>query len=156
LGLSISPAEVKEPPDFNISPIRAVFANELVSSENTQKAVGRRLFAHLIATTRDGRKGEEDIEKKTYTDVKCFCVTYLREVLGVNIRGDAHTIPANSKPIKGGVVLLNTSDGSGHAALIVDFTPEGYRVKESNWKKCQPGTRVIPYNDPLIRGFYVG
>ena len=86
-------------------------------------------------------------------DVRCFCVTFIREKYGVNIKGDANTIKPNSSPREGGVVLTRYN-GISHVSYIEKFTQEGYLVTESNFKECQITSRVIPYNYPFIVGFY--
>jgi hypothetical protein len=60
-----------------------------------------------------------------------------------------------------GDVLL-TTEGPGHAALIIGFqgwqdmgtylAPQYIVVQETNYVKCTPGTRLIHWNDPEIRG----
>ena len=98
-------------------------------------------------------------------DARCFCVLWLREVRGIDIRGDAWTLKP-SKPLKmatEGDVLL-TTEGPGHAAEIIgfeglirvgDFThPAFIRVIEANYSRCKVGTRLIPWNSPEIKGIY--
>lgn len=96
--------------------------------------------------------------------VACRCVQWLREVRGIEIKGDAWTIPAESlKMADVGHVLL-TTEGPGHAAEIIGFRgevqesgyihPEYIEVIESNYTRCKVGTRLIPWNSPVIRGVY--
>lgn len=91
---------------------------------------------------------------------------FLREKMGIDIRGDAWKQVPNRllRHAEIGDVLLFDYGGWGkdHAALIVGF--EGWRVEgtaivptsiiiaESNYVRCKPGTRSIPWNDPTIRG----
>ena len=83
--------------------------------------------------------------------VECYCVTYLRERLGVNIRGDASTIiPNTDKPIIGGVVLFKYD----HASRIKLILLDRLIVEESNYEKCTPTERVIMKEDKDIRGYY--
>jgi len=83
--------------------------------------------------------------------IECYCVTYLRERLGVNIRGDADSIRPNvDHPISEGVVLFNY----GHAAKIKYVMGDRLLIQESNFKKCTPTERVVMLDDPAIRGFY--
>lgn len=95
--------------------------------------------------------------------VECYCVMYLRERLGVEIRGDAWKQIPNKTIMEAaeGDVLL-TSEGGGHAALIVGFEGEqdlGYAiapqyilVQEANYTRCKAGMRRIPWGSPAIRG----
>jgi len=82
-----------------------------------------------------------------------FCVRYLREVLGVNIKGDAKDIIPNSPPTKGSVALFRFKN-SYHASLIVELFPGGFLVKEANFIPGTAGERFVYYDDPTIRGFY--
>ena len=69
---------------------------------------------------------------------ECECVRYLREVLGINIRGDAINIQPNiEKPFVGAVILLDF-DGVGHAGLT----------------KYVLSDRIIYQDSNFIRGYY--
>lgn len=94
----------------------------------------------------------------------CYCVLYLRQELGVDIRGNANTIKANIpvNQIKEGDVVLFSYEKVDHVALISDIIqatypsrPEIYiTIEESNFHHCKKSTRTIPLNDPAIRGIY--
>lgn len=92
--------------------------------------------------------------------VLCSCVLYLRTALGVDVHGDAWTIPSNT-PKKyarvGDVVLLDYN--IGHAAVITAVTEPAENkiyltIAESNFHSCKPDTRVIALADEHIRGIY--
>lgn len=92
--------------------------------------------------------------------VQCECVRYLREVLQVNVKGDAWTLRGNTdvRFARAGDVLL-TDEGPGHAALITGFfePTEGdlwVKIAETNFKRCTPGVRTIRLLDPSVRGVY--
>lgn len=91
---------------------------------------------------------------------------YLRERLGVAIRGDAWKQVPNA-PLEyadvGDVMLFDYGGvGKDHVALIVGFqgakivgtaiVPEYIVVSETNYTRCKPGTRLIPWEDPSIKG----
>ena len=102
----------------------------------------------------DIKEPEPIVEKaENKNSVYCSCILYLREVLGVPIYGDAHTISANSYPAKGHVILLKYK-GISHAAYILETYPGGVFVKESNYKHCKVTERFIAWNSPEIRGFW--
>lgn len=93
----------------------------------------------------------------------CECVLFLRQVLGVDIHGNADTIDANTpiNQIKEGDVLLFSYEKVDHVALVVDVIqarperPEIYvTIEESNFHHCKQDTRTIPLSDPAIRGLY--
>lgn len=86
--------------------------------------------------------------------VECYCVTYLREVLGVNINGHAYTIEGNIFSPEVGDVILFSYETDDHAALITAKLKTGYWVKEANFHTCQAGERFVSFDDPFIRGFY--
>jgi len=93
-------------------------------------------------------------DEVVFVSAECECVRYIREVLGVNIKGDAHTIKSNTDiPIKGGVVLLNY-DGIAHVAYVKEVLLDRFIIQESNFKKCTPTERVIKKNDVHITGYY--
>lgn len=103
------------------------------------------------------------IPVSVYASADCECVLYLREMLGVNIHGNAWNIAANipKDQVKEGDVVLFSYAHTGHAALITDVVqarperPEIYlTITESNYHHCTPDTRTIPLDDPAIRGFY--
>lgn len=101
--------------------------------------------------------------------VACECVRWLREVQGVNVRGDAVTLRPN-EPIQDvveGDVLLTQYGNVSHASVVVDvhraatvFLDEenfytkvvSVTVKESNYITCTPSTRIIVANDKHIKG----
>ena len=99
--------------------------------------------------------------------VQCFCVQYLREVHGVNIRGDAWTQKANIpfKNMDVGDVLLMKIGRSYHVALILAFeerviwkgmiAPRYVVIADSNAvKPCTPSVRRLQIDDTDILGVY--
>ena len=86
---------------------------------------------------------------------ECECVRYLREALGVPIKGDAHTIVPNvDGPIAGGVVLFNYN-GVYHASYIKWIFPNGnFWVVEGNKEHCAETERPIFRDDLAIRGYW--
>lgn len=86
--------------------------------------------------------------------VECFCVTWLREVKGYNVKGDADTISPNvEQPFAMGVVLLDY-DGVRHVAGIKHVLIDRLLIEESNFEKCTPTERVIMMDDPHIVGYF--
>ena len=59
----------------------------------------------------------------------------------------------NAEPQVGAGVLLDY--GVPHIAVLLDATPTGYLIAETNYKKGKYGERLIPLNDPHLRGFWV-
>ena len=88
-------------------------------------------------------------------NVLCSCVTYLREIKGLNIRGDAKDIKSNvDRPYVGGVVLQDIN-GVAHASLIVAILPnKNLLVDEANNERCKITERVIVHNSTQIRGYW--
>jgi len=87
--------------------------------------------------------------------VYCYCVAYLREILGVNVQGDADQLTPNLPLFladSGDIALLDYN-GVIHASLIVEKLATGLLVRESNFKYCEPTERIIPYSAPFV-GFY--
>jgi len=88
-------------------------------------------------------------------DIRCFCITYIREVKGVNIRGNAENIISNvDHPLVGGVVLQKYGE-IYHASFISAILPSGNMwVEEANKKSCQITSRVLELDDKAIYGYY--
>ena len=93
--------------------------------------------------------------------VECYCVLFLRERMGVNIRGDAWTLYPNTERrfARAGDVILFDYGGVGkdHAALITGFLEpkEGdiyVKIVESNFKRCKVTTRTVSIYDPTVKG----
>ena len=94
---------------------------------------------------------------------KCECVRFLREEMGVNIKGDARTIFPNASMwnVNYGDVLLLRYGKVSHAAQVIGFTwvegrqePLTMRVIEANYERCKVSIRDIKWNSPEIRGLY--
>lgn len=103
--------------------------------------------------------GVSAIEEEPVGPPECYCTTYLRVRLGVNIRGDAVDILPNiTEPFVGAVVLLNLRDKNGkrigHNGLIIYNLADRIIIKDSNFIKCTPTRRMIMKDDPRIRGYY--
>lgn len=134
---------------FNSTPI--VYSAELeynhpVLSKPNVESADTRLEVPSASTTTEGTSN---------TGVKCSCVQYLREVLGVEIHGDAKTQQPNitfRELQYGDVVILNYS-GTWHVGMFVETTNEGILIKDSNYTPCTPRTRLIPFNDEALVGF---
>lgn len=110
--------------------------------------------AELPVLVRETQPEAVLVPKKAYSDrLECYCVKWLREFKGVDIRGDASTIKPNSIPVVGGVVLLRYK-GSSHAAYIEKMTDEGFVISDANYTPCAVSLRTLPYNDSHIYGFY--
>ena len=100
-------------------------------------------------------------------NVNCECVRYLREVHGVNIRGDAWTQKANIpfENMDVGDVLLMKIGRSYHVVVILAFeerviwkgmiAPRYIVIADSNAvEPCTPSVRRIQIDDPDILGVY--
>lgn len=98
---------------------------------------------------------------------ECYCVKFIREQMGVEVKGDAWTIMPNKDTtfMSAGDVLL-TREGMGHASLVTGFEGNTYvngvvvpafiKVVE-RWpdgERCIVRTRLIPWGDTKIRGVY--
>ena len=99
--------------------------------------------------------------------IQCECIRALREIRGVNIRGDAWTIlPTHSREAADiGDVILFDMGWQDHGAQIIGFeglqTYDGYTAPETiivwtaNWpKKCAVSVERIDWLDPRIKGIY--
>ena len=93
----------------------------------------------------------------------CECVRYIREVHGVNIKGNASTLSPNISMcnVDVGDVLLLRYGKVSHAALVIGFeweegrqTPTHFWIVEGNYKRCQVTSRKVKWEDENIRGIY--
>ena len=101
--------------------------------------------------------------------VTCECIRWLREVRGVDIRGDAWTL-SPTKPLKNadiGDALLFDYGGKGkdHGAQIISFegplidrgdylAPEYINIIEANYNRCKVSYRKVRWDDTSIKGIY--
>lgn len=83
------------------------------------------------------------------------CIEWLREMLGVNVHGDADKIKPNTGKIERGVVILFTY---GHGALITRVKDSLVTFHEFNFYGQWDDYRTIDLGDPKqsvkIKGFY--
>lgn len=100
--------------------------------------------------------------------VQCECIRWLRQVRGIDIKGNAWEIWPNTAPRNaeiGDVVLFDYGGvGKDHGAEITGFRGEmlldGYVVPryidiiETNYKSCTPGIRTIEWTDIHIKGVF--
>lgn len=97
--------------------------------------------------------------------VLCECIRYLREIRGVDVRGDAWTIPVTHKleaATVGDVLLFDTNPDHGAEIIgtvgeVLKFPyvlPEYFLIAETNWKPCTPDVRLVSFNDPRLKGVY--
>lgn len=88
--------------------------------------------------------------------VECLCVAYLRERLGVPIKGDANTLIPNiplGDIVIGSVVLFQYENVS-HAAMIIGLDRDEMTVQEANWRHCKETIRTLKTTDKSVKGFY--
>lgn len=87
----------------------------------------------------------------------CSCMAGLN-AWGLKIPGNARELTPNTSPAIGRVALFKYNEGKDvndfHAALITGFTKNGFKIKETNFKKCRYTERFISWNDKFLRGFY--
>jgi len=98
--------------------------------------------------------------------VACECIRALREIKGVNIRGNANTIPVTHSIYQAveGDVLLTDIGRLDHGELIVGFEgsvhegtytrPEYILTWGCNWRKCECGPRKVLWTDDRTKGIY--
>jgi len=99
-----------------------------------------------------------------YAQVECECIRYLREVRGLNVRGDAYTLVPNRNLANAEIrdVLLFDIGREDHGAEILGFegeqllngivVPRFIRIIESNFKRCKVTVRTVEWTDPSIKG----
>lgn len=91
--------------------------------------------------------------------VSCYCVLALRELQGIDIRGDAWTQRPNveTQYVRPGDVLLMRYPKSDHVALVLDVTEPTrdhlyVSIVEYNYHHCQKSYRTLSLDDESIRG----
>lgn len=90
--------------------------------------------------------------KKPPTAEECSCVIHAARYINLPPMTTPADIEPNSDMWSAEAVLLNYK--LPHIAVIEKIDNEGIWVHESNFKKCKIGRRVIPFNNPAIRGFW--
>lgn len=86
----------------------------------------------------------------------CSCVSYAKWKSGINVGpiGLAKYYPINSLiPIVGAIVITSES-AAGHNAVVTAIDSQYIYVTEANYIRCKVGTRKIPINSSVIRGYY--
>ena len=126
----------------------AVADNEVYSTEVTP----------ILGTTTSQEGEDSDTAvgstSPTAVSVYCECVRYLREVLGIKIRGNADSIPVNlTEPEVGAVIKMKYPNGY-HVALIKYKLIDRLVIQESNYHTCKADERVIMLSDSHIVGYY--
>lgn len=92
--------------------------------------------------------------------VECQCVLYLREIMGVNIHGNADTINPNvpDNYVNTGDVILFDYPHGYHVAAVQKVWMTGettyIQIAESNFHTCTPDVRTILMTDPAVRGVF--
>lgn len=93
------------------------------------------------------------------SSVDCYCVLYLREVLGVDIHGDASAqVPNTSmREVMPGDIILFRYGNAWHVAIVVrivgdQFTATKLVVQEANFHACQEDVREVAIDDSHIVG----
>jgi len=92
-------------------------------------------------------------------DELCSCLQYARRFIpNLPMISNPSKINPNSMPRIGVAILLkyNIPAGLGgyHIGIVDKITPEGYFVRDSNFKRCIATYRFISKESPTIRGFY--
>ena len=90
-----------------------------------------------------------------------MCVAFLRENLGVNIRGDSWTLRPNAKLSEvgiGDVVLIKFGPAKDdiHAVMISGYTLDGKQMllAGSNYPdRCTPSVIAFNFDDQRILGY---
>jgi len=100
---------------------------------------------------------EKISEGKAYIFTSCSCIQSAR-LFGVKIppKTDADDLKPNiplTSLKKGDLILLRYGVVS-HVAVFQEFTNDGYEVKEGNKEPCKITSRIIPFNDKNIIGFW--
>lgn len=95
---------------------------------------------------------------RPYDEVACNC--YMQVKVSIpSLPLMAEVIP-NSTPHEGAVVIFEYTDKETglpvkHIAIMGEFDDMGFWIHESNFKKCEYGTRYILWTDEHLRGFGV-
>lgn len=83
----------------------------------------------------------------------CSCILYAQNYIKLPAVKSVSELPANSYPAIGRAVLFRYSN-SDHIGIITNWEIGGFKIRESNYHKCQENFRIIKFNDKAIRGFY--
>lgn len=85
-----------------------------------------------------------------------YCVKWLREEMGVNIRGDAWTIQPNvfDGTLNTGDVLLLEYGNISHASLVLGFVDGKPAIIEANKVRGKVTERIIDFRSETLRGVY--
>jgi len=84
--------------------------------------------------------------------VLCNCWAYVKSVYP-SLPSSA-TIRSNLSDAGSVAVFYYSQVNLPHYAVVVEETADNYLIEETNYHRCQKGTRIIPKNDPSLLGFF--
>ena len=138
--------------------------NHPVFVENTQfvhKVISLEEESDLnVQESRVGIPSETSVDEgisvcEHYTQPRCSCILYLKNVKGLNIKGNAIDLKPThyNDPQHGDVALFRYENGVGHAAFVEAAMPKAIYVSEWNYKEGKYTERTIMLNNPSIYGY---
>lgn len=109
-------------------------------------------------------EAKKRIRQKITTKVKvaskgydpCSCVSYARWFTGIYTGsiGVARNHPINRQDPVIGAIMVTRESGAGHVMGVTGYDDTYVYFSEANYTRCQVGTRKLPLNSSLIRGYY--
>jgi len=86
-----------------------------------------------------------------YDEVLCNCYLAVKQQYP-NLPRSAEVL-ANVSPTFGEVAVFDY-DGVKHYAVVTGQGVGEFYIQETNYKKCQKGTRAVRFSDAALLGFY--
>ena len=84
--------------------------------------------------------------------ILCNCWAYVKSVYPS--LPPTSQIKNNLVDVGSVAVFYYSQVGLHHYAVVVAVTDDGYIIEETNYKRCQKGSRTIPKDDPSLLGFF--
>lgn len=89
---------------------------------------------------------------RAYNWTICSCTAEVRR-LGAHVPTKDELVSNTTYPRVGGVVIQKYGE-LRHLSFVTSVGEDGIHVKETNFKKCERGTRIIPFNDSHTIGYW--
>ena len=140
LAISLTAVAPTEMPD-NFSPINNDYSQEIIQLEEAIRNMPAEVIPEPVK-----------VEPPKPTAEDCSCVIHAGRYINLPPIHTPADLEPNSDMWSAEAVLLDYR--LPHIAVIEKIDNDGIWVHESNFKKCQTGRRIIPFNNSAIRGFW--
>ncbi len=80
----------------------------------------------------------------------CNCFQFVKAIVGPLDR----PVTPNSTPRSGSVAIFDYK-GTPHYGVVTELKVDGFMIRESNYVHCKTTVRLVKWNDPALKGFFM-